>query len=420
MKSLIRVDEDRKVVLYTRDLKQGKTYYARFRLSKTNLSNNQEYIRESMQTPKLEIATTRALQRFAEITVLQNNDMVIRGKKVEQGIEDFINEYKERLEEGWSNYSTHMLRIYRRHVQNYWIPYIGEMKLSLVKEKEFRDYEKWRMSNYIKSPPSPRTLQLEITCMKTVMSWCRENGYYSGEPINFVFRLRNRNRRSAFTREQYRRITQYLRTNEWLEVGKHKQRGVFDSKIVRHRNMLREYFLFASNIGMRVGEMKEIRWRDVSIEQTETKKKYVRVRVSLQTKVGKSGKSRERIGRVTSAHALERIREMRSDNLKPDDYVFCSPEGKQIGDFRQGFNTMLKLASEWIPRTGGEPIDCEFDTDGVKMTPYCCRHTYITFQLRFRKHPDVYAIAQNCGTSVSMIEKYYSDARSEDFVERLI
>ena len=121
MKTLVPVDEDRKVVLYTRDLKQGKTYYARFRVSKTNLSNNQEYIREIMQTPNMEIATTRALQRFAEITILQNNDMVIRGKKVEQGIQDFINEYKDRLEEGWSNYSAHMLRIYRRHVQNYWI-----------------------------------------------------------------------------------------------------------------------------------------------------------------------------------------------------------------------------------------------------------------------------------------------------------
>ena len=58
MKSLIPVDEDRKVVLYTRDLKQGKTYYARFRVSKTNLSNNQEYIRESMQTPLVRLAIT--------------------------------------------------------------------------------------------------------------------------------------------------------------------------------------------------------------------------------------------------------------------------------------------------------------------------------------------------------------------------
>ena len=75
-------------------------------------------------------------------------------------------------------------------------------------------------------------------------------------------------------------------------------------------------------------------------------KKYVRVCVSRKTKVGGSGKSMERIGRTTSARSLERIREMGTDNLKPDDYVFCSPDGKPINDFREGFNTMLRLASE--------------------------------------------------------------------------
>ena len=90
MDTLIHVDEDRKVVLYTRNLKQGNTYYARFRISKTELSNNQQYIRESMKTPNLEVAKTRAMQRFAEIMILQKNNMVIRGKTVEQGIKDFI------------------------------------------------------------------------------------------------------------------------------------------------------------------------------------------------------------------------------------------------------------------------------------------------------------------------------------------
>ena len=56
------LDEDHKVVLYRRNLKQGNTYYARFRISKTELSNNQEYIRESMQTPNLGIVKTRAMQ----------------------------------------------------------------------------------------------------------------------------------------------------------------------------------------------------------------------------------------------------------------------------------------------------------------------------------------------------------------------
>ena len=71
MKSLIPVDEDRKVVLYTRDLKQGKTYYARFRVSKTNLSNNQEYIRESMQTPNMEIASEVGVSRGTVSNVLK-------------------------------------------------------------------------------------------------------------------------------------------------------------------------------------------------------------------------------------------------------------------------------------------------------------------------------------------------------------
>jgi len=71
MKTLIPVDEDRKVVLYTRDLKQGKTYYARFRVSKTNLSNNQEYIRESMQTPNMEIASEVGVSRGTVSNVLK-------------------------------------------------------------------------------------------------------------------------------------------------------------------------------------------------------------------------------------------------------------------------------------------------------------------------------------------------------------
>ena len=71
MKTLVPVDEDRKVVLYTRDLKQGKTYYARFRVSKTNLSNNQEYIRKSMQTPNMEIASEVGVSRGTVSNVLK-------------------------------------------------------------------------------------------------------------------------------------------------------------------------------------------------------------------------------------------------------------------------------------------------------------------------------------------------------------
>ena len=312
-----------------------------------------------------------------------------------------------------------MFRIYRRHVENYWIDYIGTKNLHLVTKKDLEEYEQWRMVNYIKTKPQRNTLKLEINCMKQVMQWCRDKKLYSGSPIVFsISTYGHQNRRSSFSIQQYRRIVNYLRTNEWLAVGKHKDKKSYDSKIVRHRKILKEYFLFGCNIGMRIGEMREMRWRDVSFEKTVNGKKYVRVRISTNTKTGK-WKRRTAIGRPTAYFALQRLKNGRTDNLVEKDFVFCHPDGKQIEHFREGFDTLTNLASEYVPKNGSK-IDCRVDTDYEKYTPYCLRHTYITYQLRYRNRPDIYAIAANCGTAVVMVEKYYSDATPEDFVERLI
>jgi len=74
-------------------------------------------------------------------------------------------------------------------------------------------------------------------------------------------------------------------------------------------------------------------------------------------------------------------------------------------DFREGFNNLLKVAK------------AELDADSKKYTLYCLRHFYITERLR--EGIAIYEIASNCGTSVAMIEKYYSDARPTDFMDRL-
>jgi len=77
-------------MLYTRELKQGTTYYARFKVSKKELVNNQKYLREIMKTGNFETAKVRASRRFAEINILQSNEMVIRGKTVERSINMYV------------------------------------------------------------------------------------------------------------------------------------------------------------------------------------------------------------------------------------------------------------------------------------------------------------------------------------------
>jgi hypothetical protein len=220
----IRLDRDKKIVLYTKNLKQGQTYYARFKVDKKELANNASYIWESMKTLDLETAKENARNRFAELSVLQNNNMVINGKTVEQGIIDYIKTYKSRLDDGWSDYSIYMLRIYRKHVEKYWIPYIGSKKLAHVKEADFRNYESWRRSYWkkvkpdhgnVKQDPARRTIQIEINSMKAILRWCRSEGYYSGDPINYQYKIDKKTKRSTFSRQQYKRITMFLRTNEW-------------------------------------------------------------------------------------------------------------------------------------------------------------------------------------------------------------
>ena len=79
MGSFIPLGEDEQVMLYTRQLKQETTYYARFTVTKRELANNQQYLRESMKTGDFETAKIRANRRFSEINTLQNNEMVITG-----------------------------------------------------------------------------------------------------------------------------------------------------------------------------------------------------------------------------------------------------------------------------------------------------------------------------------------------------
>ena len=149
--------------------------------------------------------------------------------------------------------------------------------------------------------------------VKTIMTWCRQQGFYSGGPISYVYRLRHINRRSAFSIQQYRRIVTYLRTNDWLEVGKHNN----DSRIIRHRMMLREYFLFACNIGMRISEMREIRWRDVTFAQTEAGKNYGWPVISYGRNYGGS-----QIGEGTHKIGMEQPVYFWDPSIAPSGFVF--------------------------------------------------------------------------------------------------
>ena len=230
----------------------------------------------------------------------------------------------------------------------------------------------------------------------------KAQGSYSGDGTLFVTKRKSVSRRRAFTQNEYNRIIQVMNGDGWLKVGKHQN----DRRLERYRQMLRAYVIFMANTGLRVGEARNLRWKDISFATNGAGHEICKVWVS-QTH-SKVKKRREVIATSEAARAIKELHSIRkgmNDYCTDDDLIWCNEQGRNIKDFREGFNHLLVMA------------DAELDSDRNKHTIYCLRHFYITERLR--EGVAIYEIASNCGTSVDMIERYYSDARAADFTDRL-
>ena len=163
-------------------------------------------------------------------------------------------------------------------------------------------------------------------------------------------------------------------------------------RVRRNRTLLWNYVLILANTGIRVGEARNLQWRDIFQVGEQDGKLVIGFRVDGKTGV------REVIARTSDVRLyLDRILQLSVDvwgeNPSEESFIFCHPDASPIRSFKKGFASLIKHR------------DVEFDRDGNRRTLYSLRHTYATF--RIYEGVNHYVLAQNMGTSVEMIEKYY-------------
>jgi site-specific recombinase XerD len=405
------------ISVFLRDHKTGPCYYARFKVSNPKSANSQRYITESLRTDNFHHAVEVARTRYAEITLLERENKFVKTESVAVNIEKFMRDYEHGVQQGRGSHSKSMLVSYTKTVDKYWREYIGHLDLRTLTWDHMNDYEKWRQDYYLirkkkgkkvhpnaKMTASKRTIESEINNFKAFLRWCSIKGMYSGTALDFKFKnLQGKNKRSAFTTQQWTTLTGYMRRKAWTTVGR---RGN-DSRLIRYRHMLKAYVLFMKNTGLRVGESRHLRWMDVEfVSNNDSSKCFVRVKVLREN--SKTRKGSVVVGTEGAYKALSdwyAYRKATENFTDKGDLVWCDQDGKGINDFREGFNTLITDAG------------VRLDASGQKLTIYSLRHTYITEQLK--SGVPVYTIASNCNTSVAMIEQYYSDARSQDFEQSL-
>ena len=260
------------------------------------------------------------------------------------------------------------------------LPFFGPRKIDAIAETDFADYWLWRRVNFSKKPPSNATLRRERTCLLPLFKFAVSRGYVTDVPRSEAPKARLE-RRPTFTLDEWQSI--YTAARDWVERGQRISTG-------RDRFVSWQYFLILANTGMRVGELRGLRWRDL-----RTVKAGDETRIVAYVR-GKTG-SRETVFQAGSEAFLRRLYTLRREELgcDPDqgEFVICHPDGTAIGSMKRSFYSLLKFAR--VPE----------DRDGAKRTIYSLRHFYATQRLSHETSP--FLLARQMGTSVEMLEKFY-------------
>jgi integrase len=371
------VRSDGRIILYRRADTRSENWTVRLKIRDTT-----GFVVKSSKTPD-----DFEARRFAEELYYQLEGRARRGESVKSPtFKRVFDEWRASLsverKVGSAKYTDGNVR----KMEIWALPHLGPKLIDSLNENALSEYLQWRVA-HPKSPPAISTLRNERTVLNQIFRFAKRKGYINDLPVIAVPSSRQ-NSRPDIPEEEWRTLYTYLR--RYVKKAQDKRRN-------RERFYLQHYILILANSGIRVGEARLLKWRDVSSTKTLNGQKRL-----IFTVRGKTGE-REVVCMEHVERYIDRLRKFRTDEanrLNPDEPIFCHPNGRPIGSFKKGFQQALDEAG--VLR----------GSDGKKRVPYSLRHTYAT--MRISQGVSVYQLAANMGTSVEMIENFYGKKRMRD------
>ena len=251
---------------------------------------------------------------------------------------------------------------------------------------------------------STNTYRRNCTRIKTILKWCRAEGYLRELPMLPIYQV-EKNRRPHFGDTDWARVMAAMPEFALAE-------GVATK---RDRIMLINWVMVLYYTGLRMGEARGLRWEDIRAVPDPDNPRMIHVALNVS---GKTGRRTTVASSGDVRHYFAAILELRRGDLQnptADIYlhndvpaaslVFCHPNGRAIHSFKKSFLALLKMAG------------VTHSADGRMRTPYSLRHTYATERLNAGVQE--YHLAQNMGTSVAMLEQHYGHTSNVGNVREL-
>ena len=255
-------------------------------------------------------------------------------------------------------------------------------------------WHKFKADTVKESPTIKRgTLHQYKNAIRVVLNHAYKLGYIKELPVfkDEYAAQRIDSARPFFTPVEYHRLISHI-----LNHARRLKRR--DKLQYQHAMELFDYVIFAVNTGMRVGEMRNLKVSDVKIVTEQLTGKEILLISNIKGKRG-TGSCQSFYGAVAP---FRRILERRNidDSAKCDQPLF-------LIHHRTMFNKILEKHNLKIAKTN-PPAKRDF----VSL-----RATYICFRL-INKAP-IYEVANNCRTSVTVIQESYARHLSAQLLQNI-
>jgi len=343
-----------------------------------------KWLRKSLHTRDL-IEALDAGRKLMMTTLVQ----IELGERVfNKTYQEVLDEYlREKQEEANAGFITNGRVVTLRCALNWAVKFAGGPKKTItsVDANDWKRYYVWRRNQ--KSDVKDVTLVNERSAITALFKFADQKRYVAKRNIPIfdksVSKSKNVERRDAFTEKEY---------NHCCSILRYFDKNGRNDKERDERRFIRDFFMIGANTGMRFGEMRRLRWSQVTVlNETDVTGKQL-CEIKLKSEDTKNRK--ERVVQGMRGDIFLRIKEY-SRHTKPNDFVFVDNEsGDELPK-----KVYYKLWGELMEKVGLDERE--------HLTWYSLRHTYATFRLLNSRDLDVFTLAKNMGTSVKFIEDFY-------------
>ena len=293
------------------------------------------YISQSTKTTNEHAAYKFADDLFHKGLVTVANGQDLHSKKVVAAITEYA-AFLERTERDRARIELKLQLLER--IKTFFLP----MRLKEVNTKVLSELLDWLHKNSRRGALSQNSIHRYTSEVRQFLNWCVERAFIDRPPRFPKVRAEN-NRRPHFDRDDYAKLVTHLR--EFVKAN--------HPRTIRDRTMLANYVMVLVSTGIRVGEARTLKWRDIREIPSPTGRTRPPDIVLFVT--GKTGPREV----VASTHEVKEhfkaILALRIEELgrKPhnEGYVFCNRDGSPIGSFKKSFAALLKAAEVEFDRS---------------------------------------------------------------------